>query len=191
MWQAVGWEGEREIRPVLFYTNTGACWEITGGCSLRGRSERRTNCFPPSVSAPRSACACEQPGWARGECWPPADLGSRGRLLRPPSKSIKSWPTANKPWQISSFEIHFGTAVVPSKPGGVKGGGGAGSSQYNVCRVSAHPGWQQHERLSQETSVLLSHSTAGQSIRGSALRALLIVIYLGGVIMLSREMTEE
>lgn len=69
--------------------------------------------------------------------------------------------------------------------------GGAGSSQYNVCRVSAHPGWQQHERLSQETSVLLSHSTAGQSIRSSALRALLIVIYLGGVIMLSREMTEE
>lgn len=34
----------------------------------------------------------------------------------------------------------------------------------NVCRVSARPGWQQHERLSQETSVLLSHSAAGQSI---------------------------
>lgn len=34
----------------------------------------------------------------------------------------------------------------------------------NVCRVSARPGWQQHEHLSQETSVLLSHSTAGQSI---------------------------
>lgn len=34
----------------------------------------------------------------------------------------------------------------------------------NVCRVSPRPGWQQHERLSQETSVLLSHSAVGQSI---------------------------
>ena len=65
------------------------------------------------------------------------------------------------------------------QPGaGWRGGGGVGRSQDNVCRVSAHPGWQQHEHLSQETSLLLSHSNAGQSIWGSAVWALLIVIYL-------------
>lgn len=176
MWQAVGWERDT---TGLFNTNTRACWEITGECSFRDTNTVES-VFPLlSVSALRSECAWEPPGRARGECWPPADLGSRSQFACPWSKSIKSQPTVSKPWQIFSFSIHFWTAVVPSNGGRVErwlgvcvcawvrewgGWVDEAHSQYNVCRVSAHPGWQQHECLSQETSVLLSHSTAGQSI---------------------------
>lgn len=64
------------------------------------------------------------PGRARGKFCPPAALGSRrlSRSLHVQSNSIKSRPAANKPWQILSFGIHFGTAVVPSKRGGWRGG---------------------------------------------------------------------
>lgn len=78
------------------------------------------------------------------------------------SSSIKSRPAANRPWQILSFWIPFGTAVVLSKKENEMGRGGGRRSV--ICRVPARPGWQQHKCLSQETSVLLSHSAVGQSI---------------------------
>lgn len=144
-------------------TKTRVCWGIIGGCCFRGRRMESRNCFHPlSVSVLcLFKCASVSPGQAWGKCCPPAALGSCSQSFHLQSNSIKSRPAANKPWQILSFEIHFGTAVVPSKRGDREG---EACSQYNVCRVSARPGWQQHERLSQETSVLLSHSAAGQSI---------------------------
>lgn len=142
------------------------CWGIRGRRCSKGEKWRKLKLFSPPYRFQLRVCSKRAPlppGQARGKCCPPAALGSHrpSQSLHLQSNSIKSRPAANKPWQILSFGIHFGTAVVPSKRGdGERGKPAVG----NVCRVSARPGWQRHERLSRETSVLLSHSAAGQSI---------------------------
>lgn len=143
-------------------TNTRVCWGLIEGCCFRDKTKAKTVLTPYQFQLSVFAkCTSVSPSQAWGKCCPPAALGSHSQSLHLQSNSIKSRPAANKPWQILSFEIHFGTAVVPSKRGDREG---EASSQYNICRVSARPGWQRHELLSQETSVQLSHSTAGQSI---------------------------
>lgn len=176
-----------------FNTNTGVCWEITGECSFRGRRKCSTNCFPPFYRFQISVQ--NLPG--SNQLGPEASADHQLILAPAVGFSVRGAKASNRGLQQtnpdSSSHLRFTLGQLWCHPTRrrVERWRGAGSSQYNVCRVSAHPGWQQHEHLSQKTSVLLSHSTAGQSIWGSAIWTLLIVIYLGGVIMLSREMTEE
>lgn len=163
-WGTCGWRGDvREVWPTSV-NQTQGCVEESQEDVILVRDVKKAK----TVSNPSrfqlcvcSKCASMSPDQAWGKCCPLAALGSCCQSLHLQSNSIKSRPAANKPWQILSFENHFGTAVVPCKRGDREG---EASSQYNVCRVSARPGWQRHECLSQETSVLLSHSAVGQSI---------------------------
>lgn len=154
---------------------------------FRGDSEGAKTVFYPyqfqlSVC---SNCASVPPGQAWGKCCPPAALCSHrlSQSLHLQSNSIKSRPAANKPWQILSFGIHFGTAVVPSKRGD-----GEGGSQQSVMYAECL-----HVLDDSDTSAChrrhqfyLVTALRGNPYDCSAVRTLLIVIYLSGVIMLSR-----
>lgn len=128
-------EYERKIRErcshLASVTQTPGCVkESVQGVVLGGDNKKvETVLKPLSVSALFVLkCVSVPPGQARGDCCPPAALSScrLSQSLHLQSNSIKSRPVANKPWQILSFGIHFGTAVVPSKLGD---GVGEASSQ--------------------------------------------------------------
>lgn len=115
---------EKIFSPLASVTQTQGCVEESeGGVVLGGNANPYR--FQLSVC---SKCAWVPQGQAGGKCCPPAALGSRrlSQSLHLQSNSIKSRPAANKSWQILSFGIHFGTAVVPSKRGD---GEGEASSQ--------------------------------------------------------------
>lgn len=146
------------------YTNTWVCWGIRGGCCFRrGRRESR-NCFHPPYrfqlsvqNVPRCHQARPEASVVHQQLSAPADWASLSicRVI-----ASNQGPQQTNSDRYSHLGFTLGQLWCHPK-GGTERGKPAVS---NVCRVSARPGWQQHERLSQETSVLLSHSAAGQSI---------------------------
>lgn len=115
-------------------------------------------------------------------------LAPAERFLHLQSNNMKSRPAANRPWQILSFEILFGTAVVPSN-GGMERGKTVVIIMYVECL---------HVLDDSDTSAChrrhqfyLVTALRPNSYDCSAEWTLLIVIYLSGGIMLSMEITEE
>lgn len=181
------WRGYERTSTSLCYTKTRVCWRITQGCCSKGEDGETVltpYLFQLFIG---SKCVSVSSGHTWGKRCPPAALGSRSQSLHLQSNSIKSRPAANKPWQILSFEIHFGTAVVPSKRrlGGAERGKPAVGVMYAEClHVLDDSDTNACHRRHQ---FYLVTALQGNPYDCSAVRTLLIVIYLSGVIMLSRE----
>lgn len=181
-------EYERKIRErfshLAYGTQTRGCVVESEEVVILGGLK---NCFTLhiSFSSVCSKCASVPPGQARGKRCPPAALGSRrpSQPLHLQSNSIKSRPAANKPWQILSFGIHFGTAVVPSKKGGQRGGSQQSVMYAECLHVLDDSNMSACHRRHQ---FYLVTALRGNPYDCSAVRTLLIVIYLSGVIMQSR-----
>lgn len=128
-WGTSGWRGDMREIWLAFVTQTKGCVEKSEeDVVLGGDTTKVKTVFTPYRFQLCSKCASVPQGQAWGKCCPPAALRSRRLIqsLHLQSNSIKSRPAANKLWQILSFGIHFGTAVVPSKRGD---GEGEASSQ--------------------------------------------------------------
>lgn len=160
------WRGYERTSTSLCYTKTWVCWRITQGCCSRGEDTKTAKQFSPLIGFSsllvQNVSPCHQ---AIREA-----SAVHQQLLAPAaSPSICKVIASNQglqqtnPDRYSHLRFTLGQLWCHPK-GGWGGGEGEASSRCNVCRVSARPGWQRHERLSQETSVLLSHSAAGQSI---------------------------
>lgn len=97
MWQAVGWGRDTSV---LFNTNTRVCWEITGGCSFRGRHKHSGKCYPPSYRcqfSPVRMC-----------------LGANGPGLRPVLTT--SWSWLPQPASLSAEQKHQIAALQQTNP---------------------------------------------------------------------------